>query len=124
MKNKLVSRGVAAVAVLAAFAAGAVVAGTTMVSASPVSYKVVTVHKTVPPVHGVDIDVRCPAGLDPVGGGGHVGWGTWPNNQTNYAFIADSSIDPSGRGWQVTAVVQTSLHGPWKFTATAVCATP
>ena len=67
------------------------------------------------------LNVRCPSGYAPVGGGGHVGSGEWSTTSPVFAGISGSDIDLNHKGWAVTAYV-ISPQGNTSFTADAVCA--
>jgi hypothetical protein len=65
------------------------------------------------------VDVPCPTGKTPIGGGAHVG-NTFPGaGDARYAYVSESDIDESGTGWASTVVV--SGQPITEFTATAIC---
>jgi hypothetical protein len=117
-----VKRAVVGVACAAFFVGGAIVAaGGPSGGSPPVSYKVVTKDVVVPTAQIERINVTCPAGMVPTGGGGHFGVGSWPRSSTATAYVSESSIDPAGNGWETTVVVEDG-QGASSFTVSAVCA--
>jgi hypothetical protein len=86
------------------------------------SYKVITKHVTLPPFQIERINVVCPAGMVPMGGGGHLGIGSWPRASAENGYVSESSIDLAGNGWETTVINAYSI-GPLSFTVSAVCAT-
>jgi hypothetical protein len=84
-------------------------------------YKVVERTFIVTTGHQKSIDIACPAGMKPVGGGAHYGTHGWPGGNASAQYIAESDLDISHRGWEITAVV-TSPVGNSSFTADAICA--
>jgi len=86
-------------------------------------YKIIERTFLVDTSHIKVVDVKCPTGYVPVGGGGHVGAGAWGADLPTQAGISASDADLSHRGWAVTAYVL-APQGRTSFTADAVCATP
>lgn len=84
-------------------------------------YKVVEKTFIVATGHQKTIDIKCPAGMSPVGGGAHYGSHGFPGGNASAQYIAESDLDVSHRGWAITAVV-TSPVGNSAFTADAICA--
>lgn len=115
-------RAVFGAALAVSFAGGALVMGSTQPGgAASAEYKVVTKHVTVPIFQLERINVVCPAGMVPVGGGAHLGIGTWPRSDENDGYVAESSIDLAGNGWETTVVA--AQHEPTSsFTVVAICA--
>jgi hypothetical protein len=112
----------AVAACLVLFGGGALLMGSGLTGgATPVAYKVITKHATVPVFQIERINVVCPAGMVPVGGGAHPGVNSWPRSDTEYGYVAESSIDLAGNGWGST-VVATDHGKSSSFTVSAVCA--
>jgi len=66
------------------------------------------------------VDVPCPTGMTPIGGGAHVG-NTFPGaGDARFAYVSESDIDETGTGWASTLVV-VSPQFTTEFTATAIC---
>lgn len=66
------------------------------------------------------VDVACPSGKVPVGGGGHYGSSNVFPGGSKYAFVVESDIDIAGTGWKTTFAV-VSPQSSSAFTATAIC---
>lgn len=67
------------------------------------------------------MDIKCPRGYLPVGGGGHFGVNSFPGASVGFNGILESDLDLSHKGWAVTAFVSPS-SGNSSYTADAVCA--
>jgi hypothetical protein len=117
-------RGMALLAATSA-AVGTIVGLT--IANSPAALGTVKHYKTVERTflvrsnHVRVVDLKCPSGYVPVGGGGHVGSGAWVAEQPALAGISASDLDLTHKGWSVTAFV-TSEQGNTSFTADVVCA--
>ena len=98
-----------------ALASGAAAQGST------VRYRVITKTFAVNPGFSKVVDVKCPSGLVPVGGGAHVGNGSFIAGWPTEAGVLASDIDLSHRGWGAGVFV-TGTTGPTSFTANVVCA--
>ena len=66
------------------------------------------------------VDVHCPSGQVPVGGGAHYGNAFPGLGNAQWAYVSESSIDESRTGWASTLVV-TSTQGNTYFEANAIC---
>jgi len=116
-------RGAAMAAVLGAGVAVGVLVGaatTTVASGAPVAYKVVTKDVTVGSGSSRVVDLTCPKGLVPTGGGAHYQTGGFSEVSSD-AYVAGSDVDPSGRGW-ASALIVTPAQGSSSFTVNVVCA--
>ncbi|MBV9291626.1 MAG: hypothetical protein JO222_04185, partial [Frankiales bacterium] len=68
--------------------------------------------------------VKCKSGFVAISGGGHVGSNNnFPPYASPDAFVSESSLDQSGRGWRTTFTVA-SPQGATEFTAMVVCVHP
>lgn len=86
-----------------------------------VHYKVVERTFTVGSGHERVIDIKCPRGYLPVGGGAHFGSGGWPGATSGFNGVLESDLDLSHKGWASTVYVSPS-SGNSSYTADAVCA--
>jgi hypothetical protein len=106
------------VATLVGFAAGGLSLGAG--GATP-HYRVVEKTFSVPPNSTKIANVLCPKGMFPVGGGAHYGSNSMPGGNATYAYVAESDINLSHRGWSSTLVV-TGTQSSSSFTADVTCA--
>ena len=83
-------------------------------------YNVVTQYVTVNTGTQQLVDVHCPSGQVPVGGGAHYGNAFPGLGNAQWAYVSESSIDESRTGWDSTLVV-TSTQGNTYFEANAIC---
>ena len=83
-------------------------------------YNVVTEYFTVNTGTQQLVDVHCPTGEVPVGGGAHYGNAFPGLGNAQWAYVSESSIDESRTGWASTLVV-TSTQGNSYFEANAIC---
>ena len=83
-------------------------------------YNVVTQYFTVNTGTQRLVDVQCPAGQVPVGGGAHYGNAFPGLGNAQWAYVSESSIDETRTGWASTLVV-TSSQGNTYFEANAIC---
>jgi hypothetical protein len=83
-------------------------------------YNVVTQYVTVNTGTQQLMDVQCPSGQVPVGGGAHYGNAFPGLGNAQWAYVSESSIDESRTGWASTLVV-TSNQGNTYFEANAIC---
>jgi len=90
-------------------------------SGTATSYKVIQTSFSLATGNSRTIDLKCPAGLYPVGGGAHVGHGTWIAEGVTKGYVSESDIDPSQRGWETT-VWDIHPAGNSTFTANVICA--
>ena len=105
----------------ASFGVIVAVAGPTAASATVPSYKVIEKTYVVASGTTLVVDLRCPTAYVPVGGGAHYGSGGWPNGASaSGAYVAQSDLDVSHRGWASTLAV-TAPIGDSSFTADVVC---
>lgn len=116
MKTRIKLGAVGLVATLVGFSAGGLGAG-----GSVVHYKVVEKAFVVNANTTKVVTVNCPAGMVPVGGGAHYGSNGYPGGGATYAYVAESDISLSHRGWTSTLVV-TGSQGNSSFTASVTCA--
>jgi hypothetical protein len=68
------------------------------------------------------VEVLCPTGTRPIGGGGHDG-NIFDQKGLGYvrqAYIAESDVNDSGTGWAVTAV--NNFSQPAEFSIDVICA--
>ena len=87
-----------------------------------VHYKIIERVFAVASGHHVTLDLKCPAGMVPTGGGAHYGAGAFQGYANAlYSYISESDLDFSHKGWASTAVV-TNKAGTTSFTADVVCA--
>jgi hypothetical protein len=66
------------------------------------------------------VDVKCPIGDVPVGGGAHFGNSFSGGGDARFAYVSESDIDDAGTGWASTLVV-TGAESASTFMATAIC---
>jgi hypothetical protein len=83
-------------------------------------YNVVTQYVTVNTGTQQLVDVHCPSGQVPVGGGAHYGNAFPGLGNAQWAYVSESSIDESRTGWASTLVV-TANQGATYFEANAIC---
>jgi len=83
-------------------------------------YNVVTEYVTVNTGTQQLVDVHCPSGQVPVGGGAHSGNAFPGLGNAQWAYVSESSIDESRTGWASTLVV-TPAQGNTYFEANAIC---
>jgi hypothetical protein len=83
-------------------------------------YNVVTQYVTVNTGTQRLVDVQCPSGQVPVGGGAHYGNAFPGLGNAQWAYVSESSIDESRTGWASTLVV-TPNQGNTYFEANAIC---
>jgi len=96
-------------------------AGGTRVSATTTHYKVIESSFSLSTGNARSLDLKCPANLYPVGGGAHVGRGTWVSEGVATGYVSESDVDASHRGWETT-VWDIHPHGNPIFTADVICA--
>ena len=106
------------VATLVGFAAGGLSLGAG--GATP-HYLVVEKTYIVPSNSTRIANVICPKGMVPVGGGAHFGVNGFPGGNATFAYVAESDINLSHRGWASTLVV-TGSQSSTSFTADVTCA--
>jgi hypothetical protein len=103
------------------------VAGAALASAaaqgSVVRYRVITKTFTVGQNQPSKlVDMKCPRGMQPVGGGAHYGQGSWLGGNPNGQGVTESSVDLSHHGWEISAF---NLNGAaLAFTGNVVCLVP
>ena len=106
------------VATLVGFAAGGLSLGA---GGATRHYLVVEKTFSVPSNTTKIANVLCPKGMFPVGGGAHYGSNGMPGGNATFAYVAESDIDLSHRGWASTLVV-TGSQSSSSFTADVTCA--
>ncbi len=100
--------------------AGFALASGAAAQGSAVGYRVITKTFIVSSGATKVVDVKCPSGLVPVGGGAHVGVGGFVAPQPAAAGVNGSDIDMSHHGWASGLFV--GSEGRTSFTASVVCA--
>jgi hypothetical protein len=112
---------VGAVAGAALVGAPMLILGSGAAGGSSAQYKVIEKDVVVNTGQTLMVNVKCPMGYEPIGGGGHYGTNSFPGGVTSGGeYVAESDINVAHSGWE-TAVVNTE-SGRSSFTVDAVCA--
>jgi hypothetical protein len=117
--SKVIAAGVLGGATLAG---GLLMVGGTAVG-STVAYRMIQKDVTLAGGQTRNVDIPCPKGLNPVGGGAHYGTGEWGDVNPPYSQILSSDVDLSGRGWEV-AIALGAAESRTSFTVNAICVSP